>query len=167
MKEDRSTFISAMRRVASSVSVVTTNGPYGRHGATVSAFCSVSADPPTVLVCLNAKSRIANLVEHNRRYNVNVLPQDAEHLANRFCGMEDGKVADRFSEIELSDEDIPAISGATVVRCALEQVIVSGSHKIMIGRVLSTTAGEYKPLAYLDGGYHEVRPLVDQLPEFS
>lgn len=38
--------IEALRDVASSVSVVATDGAAGRHGATVSAFCSVSADPP-------------------------------------------------------------------------------------------------------------------------
>jgi flavin reductase (DIM6/NTAB) family NADH-FMN oxidoreductase RutF len=48
-----------MRRVASSVTVVTTDGAAGRFGTTVSAFSSVSADPPTVLVCLFAQSRIA------------------------------------------------------------------------------------------------------------
>ena len=54
----REEFIEALRGVASSVSVVTTDGAAGRHGATVSAFCSVSADPPTLLVCLRGQSRI-------------------------------------------------------------------------------------------------------------
>jgi flavin reductase (DIM6/NTAB) family NADH-FMN oxidoreductase RutF len=46
----RDPFIRAMRGVANSVAIVTTDGVAGRHGATVSAFCSVSADPPSVLV---------------------------------------------------------------------------------------------------------------------
>lgn len=166
MQEKRSAFISTMRRVASSVTVVTTNGPFGRHGATVSAFCSVSADPPTVLVCLHSKSRIADLVARNRCYNVNVLPDDCEHLARRFCGVEDELFPDRFSEISLVDEEIPAISGATIVRCSLQQSIVSGSHQIMIGRVLSTTESAIKPLAFLDGSYHEVRPLAGKPQEW-
>ena len=64
----RQDFINAMRTVASSVSVVTTDGPVGRHGATVSAFCSVSADPPTLLVCLNSGSRIARTVAENGQF---------------------------------------------------------------------------------------------------
>ena len=55
----RDAYVHAMRRVASSVAVVTTDGPAGCHGATVSAFSSVSADPPTILVCLRGGSRIA------------------------------------------------------------------------------------------------------------
>ena len=68
----RKSFISAMRRVASSVTVVTTDGPGGRHGATVSAFYSV-ADPPSALVCLKADSRIARSVSaRNGVFCVNV-----------------------------------------------------------------------------------------------
>ena len=59
----RDNFLQAMRRVASSVTVVTTDGPHGRHGATVSAFCSVSADPPSVLICLRADSRIESRIQ--------------------------------------------------------------------------------------------------------
>ena len=55
----RDLFIKGMRQVASSVAVVTTLGAHGRHGATVSAFSSVSADPPQLLVCLRSASRIA------------------------------------------------------------------------------------------------------------
>lgn len=55
----RDDFIAAMRQIASTVAVVTTAGPGGKHGATVSSFCSVSADPPTMLVCLHGASRIA------------------------------------------------------------------------------------------------------------
>ena len=60
--QQRTAFIHAMRGVAASVTVVTTNGKAGRRGATVSAFCSVSADPPTILVCLNKSSGIADAV---------------------------------------------------------------------------------------------------------
>ncbi|MEQ9673623.1 MAG: flavin reductase family protein, partial [Roseovarius indicus] len=82
----REDFISAMRRVAASVTVVTTDGPAGRAGATVSAFSSVSADPPTVLVCLHAQSRIAGFVQENKRFCVNVLPERFSDIADRFAG---------------------------------------------------------------------------------
>ena len=58
--QQRTAFIHAMRGVAARVTVVTTNGKAGQRGATVSAFCSVSADPPTILVCLNKSSGIAD-----------------------------------------------------------------------------------------------------------
>jgi len=66
-----------MRQVAATVTVVTTDGPSGQAGATVSAFTSLSADPPSVLVCLRADSRIARAVQDNGVFCVNVLPEDA------------------------------------------------------------------------------------------
>ena len=156
---DRSDFIGAMRHVANSVSVVTTNGSAGRHGATVSAFCSVSADPPTALVCLHAKSRIADLVVKNREFNINILAQENRHFAERFAGMHDAAISDRFDGITVSDHTIPELPGATVLGCRVDQCLLSGSHRVVIGRVRSVTNGTKHPLTYLDGAYHQVMPL--------
>ncbi|MEM7269736.1 MAG: flavin reductase family protein [Pseudomonadota bacterium] len=148
----RDAFIAAMRRVASSVSVVTTDGPAGRHGATVSAFCSVSADPPTVLVCLNGPSRIARLVTANGGFCVNVLPEGAEDLARRFAGAEDDDAPNRFSGLDTSGAQ-PVIEGATGLMCMLDQVIPMETHVICVGRVVEADLGGPRPLTYLDGRY--------------
>ena len=55
MTKLRNEFISCMRNLVSSVTVVTTDGKTGRHGATVSSFASVTADPPILSICLNQK----------------------------------------------------------------------------------------------------------------
>jgi len=156
----RAAFISAMRRVASSVTVVTTDGPAGRHGATVSAFCSVSADPPSALVCLKADSRIARSVAANRAFCVNVLPQLREDIADRFAGRHDDCVADRFDGVDCAPAEIsgPVIAGATTFSCILRETVDSGSHRIFIGHVVEVREGARAPLAYLDGAYHRVVP---------
>ena len=77
----REDFIAAMRHVASSVTVVTTNGASGKHGATVSAFASVSADPPTVMVCLRSDSRIAKAVVQNKNFAACVLAKNTAEMA--------------------------------------------------------------------------------------
>lgn len=156
----REAFIAAMRRVASSVTVVTTAGDGGRHGATVSAFCSVSADPPAMLICLRAESRIAAAVTENRVFCVNVLPQRHQQIADRFAGRHDHQVADRFEGVacEAVSMPAPALTGATVFCCMLVETIRSGSHRIFIGDVLETRAGALSPLAYLDGAYQRVVP---------
>ncbi len=156
---DRDQFVSAMRRVASSVTVVTTDGDAGKHGATVSAFCSVSADPPMVLVCLNAASNIAAKVERNRVFNINILPQGSVDLATRFCGSQDHLIKNRFDDIETLETELPAFPGATVLSCELDQSVPSGSHKIIIGRVVDTFTGDAAPLTYFDGAYHGIKPL--------
>lgn len=159
---DRSAFLRAMRRVASSVSVVTTDGPAGRHGATVSAFCSVSADPPTVLVCLNAASRIAATVRGNAVFAVNVLPEEATHLADRFagrCGAED-----RFDGIDWRGGRVPQFPGATVLVCEVADAPLSGTHLVVLGRVVEAVEGAARPLAYHDGGFRRVVPLAEGRP---
>ncbi len=155
---DRTTFINAMRGVAQSVTVVTTDGPLGRHGTTVSAFCSVSADPPTALVCLNASSKISEMVLGNRYFNINVLPHDAKYIADRFAGAHDKTIEDRFDNIALDTGTIPTISGAAVFRCELDQTLLSGSHQIVIGKVLGAQNLSTHPLTYLDGNYHHIVP---------
>lgn len=156
----RDAFIRAMRAVANTVTVVTTDGPAGRHGATVSAFASVSADPPTTLICLRGDSRIARQVSENGTFCVNVLPQSSQDIASRFAGADDGRVADRFDGIGVCriDGRSPAIDGATAFACAVEQVIASGSHRIFIGRVETVREGPDAPLTYLDGAYHRLVP---------
>lgn len=157
---DRDAFIAAMRNVASSVSVVTTDGPAGRHGATVSAFCSVSADPPAVLVCLKADSRIAHSVTRNRAFSVNVLAEPSQFVAARFAGCQDHEVADRFDGIACDDfqPQGPAITDATVFSCELSETTDFGSHRIFIGRVVELRVGTKPPLAYMNGAYHAVVP---------
>ena len=156
----RAAFISAMRRVASSVTVVTTDGPAGSHGATVSAFCSVSAEPPQVLICLRADSRIAQIIGDNGSFCVNVLPQLREDIADRFAGRHDDCVADRFDGVDCAPAEIsgPAIAGATTFSCVLSEMVDSGSHRIFIGHVVDVREGARAPLAYLDGAYHRVVP---------
>lgn len=160
MESGRKAFIDAMRSVASSVTVVTTDGIAGRYGVTVSAFCSVSADPPTILVCLSSASRITQHVIENRKLNINVLPQNADHIAQRFAGAHDHEVEDRFDNIPLNISDVPSISGATVLSCAVDQIIPSGSHQIVIGKVISVEKASKQPLTYYDGAYHQITPLA-------
>ncbi|MEM7069557.1 MAG: flavin reductase family protein [Pseudomonadota bacterium] len=162
MQLDRAEFIGAMRNVANTVSVVTTNGDAGRHGATVSAFCSVSADPPTALVCLHGMSRIADLVQKNGNFNINILAEGTRHYADRFAGMHDGSISDRFEGIDTDPDAIPELPGATVLICEIDQCIPSGSHVIVIGKVRAVSNGDKHPLTYLDGAYHQVTPLQIQ-----
>lgn len=163
---DRDRFIGAMRRVAASVTVVTTDGPAGRYGATVSAFSSVSADPPTVLVCLHGQSRIAQAVQDNGRFCVNVLPEGSTDIADRFAGRHDARVSDRFSGVDCYGlpGTPPQIDGAIVFQAEVQQTLLSGSHLIVIGRVGAVLGGDSRPLTYHDGAYHRVVPDAAHAP---
>ena len=147
-----------MRNVANSVAVVTTNGPAGQHGATVSAFSSVSADPPTTLVCLRMESRIARAVMQNKVFCVNVLPQSGQRIAERFAGRDDDQCNNRFDGIDChgAPGSAPILSGATAFYCTVEQVVTSGSHQIFIGNVVDLQEGGSAPLTYVSGAYHRI-----------
>jgi flavin reductase (DIM6/NTAB) family NADH-FMN oxidoreductase RutF len=158
---DRTLFIEAMRHVAQSVTVVTTKGKNGAAGATVSAFSSLSADPPSVLICLRSDSRIALAVNQNKAYCVNILPEGAGELAERFAGRFDIEQPDRFGAIKCVDGPSGAIlDGATAFDCALEKIISHGSHDICIGNVTAITHRGTRPLAYMDGSFQIVRPVT-------
>jgi flavin reductase (DIM6/NTAB) family NADH-FMN oxidoreductase RutF len=79
-------FIDAMRRVPTAVSVITTDGPAGRFGVTVSAVASVSAEPRMLLVCVNRRSPACAAIRENRIFTVNFLSESQSHVADCFAG---------------------------------------------------------------------------------
>ena len=159
MNAAREAFISAMRQVAATVTVVTTDGPAGQAGATVSAFTSLSADPPSVLVCLKADSRIALAVQGNGVFCVNVLPEDAVEVAQAFAGAFDDRLSSRFEGQEVTTTEFgPILPRATAFTCSLNHRHVHGSHAICIGDVTGISDAGEKPLTYMSGTFHIVRP---------
>jgi flavin reductase (DIM6/NTAB) family NADH-FMN oxidoreductase RutF len=85
MPPDPSSFKSVLSRFASGVTVVTTRLGKRRHGLTVSAFCSVSVEPPRVLVCLNNESDSKPLVERSGVFAVHILGTQQAALGTRFA----------------------------------------------------------------------------------
>ena len=155
----RQHFIDAMRQVASTVTVVTTDGPAGQAGATVSAFSSLSADPPSVLVCLKADTRIAETVAGNRTFCVNILSEDHVEIAQRFAGAFDRTNPDRFEGLDVIITEFgPTLPRATSFTCTLRHRHIHGSHAICIGDVTGISNAGEKPLTYMSGAFHIVRP---------
>jgi flavin reductase (DIM6/NTAB) family NADH-FMN oxidoreductase RutF len=84
----RRRFLIGMSHAACTVNVVTTDGAAGRHGVTVSAMVSVSADTPqpTLLVCIHHLSPVADALLKNGVFCVNVLREDQAHISDSFAG---------------------------------------------------------------------------------
>ena len=159
MSTPRDAFITAMRQVAATVTVVTTDGPAGMAGATVSAFTSLSADPPSVLVCLKADSRIAQTVRDNGVFCVNVLSEDGVELAANFAGAFDQTKPNRFQGLDITQtEEGPILPRATAFTCSLDHSVIHGSHAICVGNVTGISNAGEKPLTYMSGAFHVVRP---------
>ena len=155
-------FIAAMGRAVTGVTVVTTDGPAGRFGITVSAFASVSADPPMVLACVNRKSPVAEAVLANKALCINILT-DAHHaVADTFAGR---SAAGRPYDFGVCDWSIAATGSPVFAEalatfdCNLESWHDAGTHRIFIGRVAAAGHAEARPLAYTQRGYRQVVAL--------
>ena len=96
---DRQTFREAMARLGAPVNIITTDGAGGLRGFTASAVCSVTDDPPMLLVCLNRNSdpNAALGLKCNRALCVNTLTGEQQHLSPIFAGMTEHDVPGRFA----------------------------------------------------------------------
>ncbi|QBY00349.1 flavin reductase [Rhodophyticola sp. CCM32] len=150
----RDGFIEGMSRAAASVSVVTTDGPAGRAGVTVSAMTSISADGdrPTMLACVNASSSSLPLILENKCFCINVLRIDQNDISDIFSGRLPAPDGDKFNcvEAEPMPSGAPRLVGALVsFDCVLISAEKHGTHHICIGAVDKVvTAPDGSPLLY-------------------
>jgi len=150
---DAHRFRSVLSRFASGVTVVTAAGSDGMdHGMTVSAFCSLSLDPPLILVCIDHGTVMHGILEQARAFTVNVLAFDQEDLARKFSDPDD----DRFEGTSYARgaNGLALLTGAAAwLECALTGRYEGGDHTIFVGRVEAADAGDTPPLVYYRGGY--------------
>ncbi|WP_175407969.1 flavin reductase family protein [Streptomyces sp. TRM64462] len=143
-----STFVDAMAAVPGPVAVVTTVDPSGgRWGFTASAFCSLSLDPPLVLVCLAKSAGCHRAFTGSDAFLVNVLADDQADIARRFGGHgRDKFAAGDMTPIELGIPGLP--SAASRLVCVTHSVLDGGDHSILVGRVHAASVQERTPLVY-------------------
>jgi flavin reductase len=152
----REQFVSAMRFAVTGVNVVTTSGPSGQFGLTVSAMCPVSADPALLLVCINQKSPICDALVVNRVFCINVLSTQQHEIARVFSGdAGTAKVYDfGAAQWESGRANVARLIGAIATfDCELEDVHSAGTHRIFIGRVCSASTHSGTPLLHTDRSY--------------
>ena len=155
-----------MAQQVSSVCVITTVFEGKRHGLTVTAMCSVSAEPPRLLVCVNKSGMSHEMLGKSGVFCVNVLSESQDKIAKGFAGML-GKAFDRFSLGEWHElaTGAPVLAGAAAAfDCRLVQVMDQFSHSIMIGEVVAVTTKTQDPLLY---GGRKFRNLRKHMSETS
>lgn len=140
-------FRAAMAAVASPVAVVTTLTGDLPHGTTVSAFTSLSMDPPMVLVSLARTSALLHRIRDTRRFGVNVLGAAHAGVATAFA-RKDGPA--RFAGTGWSiDHDLPRLTGAPGwLACRTAGLLDGGDHVIVLGEVLAADSSDSPPLVY-------------------
>jgi len=145
-------FVAAMKRAVAGVSVVTTDGVAGRFGITVSAFSSVSAEPPMVLACVNRRSPVCAAIRANGVFSVNLLAAQHAPVADMFAGRPREGAAFDFGAHRwrvAGANACPLLEDALAAfHCRLHAATDAGSHTVFIGAVLDTLASSHVPLAY-------------------
>ena len=154
MPIDSQAFKEALRGWASGVTVVTTRADDQMHGMTVSAFSSVSADPPLVLVCANRSSITHQLIELGGVFAVNILGSEQSEISNVFASTAHEDARLEFVSWSEGETGAPLIDGAVVsLECRVRSAHREGSHTIYVGQVEAVHIGEAEPLLYYQGGY--------------
>ncbi len=153
----RSDFRDAMSCVAGSVSVVTTSAGGRPYGTTVTAFVSLSMDPPIILVSLARTSSLLAQVEDRARLGVNVLAADKAGVAAQFSR----RGVDRFAGVTWREvHGAPILSGVHAwAAVEVSRTIEAGDHVLLLGEVLAAHGGEGSPLTYWRRGYGTHRPV--------
>lgn len=156
----RPDFRSAMANLSAAVTVVTTDGRRGRAGMTVSAACSVTASPPTVLVCVNRSSRSHDVLVANGRLCLNILGREHEALAMHFAGATRVPTAERFTDErwDLETYGVPVLQGAAAaVVGTVRHRRRAGSHTVLFVDVEQVrTDDDGGALVYFQRRFHEL-----------
>jgi flavin reductase (DIM6/NTAB) family NADH-FMN oxidoreductase RutF len=154
MSIDRDSFRQTLSRFASGVTVVSTRRADGTPiGVTVSSFCSVSLEPPLILVCLDKANQDVEAYAEGKSFAVNVLAADQAVISNTFAFP--GPVPP-FKTIPFSEglDGVPMLEGAAAtLQCARHATHDGGDHWIVVGRVEEAAWTEKPLLIYAEGSY--------------
>ena len=153
---DPQAFRAAMGAVATPVSIVTTNLDTP-HGTTVSAFASLSLDPPMVLVSLQHDSDLLELIEGSGRFGLNVLAFDQAGIAATFAK----RGLDRFASVDWAlDQGLPRIAGiASWAACRVIDLVRAGDHTIVTGLVEAADSFDVAGLVYQHRRFGHFTPV--------
>jgi flavin reductase (DIM6/NTAB) family NADH-FMN oxidoreductase RutF len=157
-------FKKALQLWASGVAVVTSQSEkYGVRGMTVTAFSSVSAEPPQILVCLNQSADTAENIDQNQRFAVNILNANQQDISNHFSG--GSSQEERFANAawHLGSTGVPILDESLMsLECKVIEKVRAGTHWVIIGEVQDVTSRSGKPLLYFRSNYRQLADAVSE-----
>lgn len=149
-------FRSTLSRFACGVTIVTTRDAAGElFGITVSAFSSVSLDPPLVLICVDRSAASHDPLIESGIFTVNLLNAEQSAISQRFAS----PIAAKFSGIDftLGEFGLPLLSGCIAnLECRVRNTADGGDHTIFIAEVQTAAIADGDPLLYFRGDYRAV-----------
>jgi len=151
-------YLGAMRYLAAGCSIIASSDGVERAGLTATAICSLTADPPRLLVCVNRDVRAHEVIVDSGTLSVNVLAESQVEMARRFAGMvKDVRGEDRFlGGAWLTGRlGAPILDGALAsFDCRVIEAIPASTHTIFICEVLAVVAdGNAAPLLFFNRAF--------------
>lgn len=151
-------FLGAMRYFAAGCTIIAASDGAERSGLTATAVCSVTAEPPRLLVCINREVRAHAVIVDSGTLSVNVLSEAQEGLAKRFAGMVKGVSGEeRFREGNWVEGKLgaPVLAGALAsFDCRVVEAIPASTHTIFICEVVDVASdGDAAPLIFFNRAF--------------
>jgi flavin reductase (DIM6/NTAB) family NADH-FMN oxidoreductase RutF len=158
MSIDAAAFKQGMRHLAASVTLITTRHRELRGGLTATAVCSVSAEPPQLLICVNRTASAHDPIGEAGFFCVNILAPEHRKIAERFAGMDGVEGDARFVDLgewSTLSTGAPVLKGCPVsFDCKLVTKVAAGTHTIYLGEIVDISLDPAAhALLYCDGAF--------------
>ena len=139
------------------VTIVTVKDGEEMRGMTVNSFCSVSLDPPLILICIGKDHITHELIKASRGFAINILRENQKELSERFSKVDE--VGERFRGVStrVAATGSPILEGCLAfIDCELVAEYSGGDHTIFLARAEAVGSAEDrgKALVFYQGEYH-------------
>ena len=149
---DSKEFRNVIGHFMSGVTIISTHFDGVDYGMTASSVCSLSLEPPMVVVCLNRQIPTQTAVSNAGVFAVNILSEKQGWLAERFGSRRD----DKFDAVEVvrGNSDVPVLAGSLAhLRCRVVEKVEAGTHTVFMAEVTEVFSDDGRPLAYYRGAF--------------
>jgi flavin reductase (DIM6/NTAB) family NADH-FMN oxidoreductase RutF len=133
-------FRLAMREFASGVALISAVHGDKKSGCTATSLCSLSLEPPSLIVCIERGSATLAVIGSASAFGVSIVGAEHEALADRFAGRTGLKGAARFAGADWMTlaTGAPLLTDALAsMDCRVEEILERHTHAIVIGRILA------------------------------
>jgi flavin reductase len=153
--EPSEAFRHSMRRLATTVALITSGRGEGWVGMAATAVVTISADPPTLLVAVNRSASLHATLHAEKRFCVNLLSDRHRDLVPVFSGQKKGLARFQIGEWAKTPQGLPILVDALACLCCqTETALDVGTHTLFIGRVDHVVNHpDIDPLIWVDGGF--------------
>lgn len=153
-------FKQVMRGVASTVAIVTAAQDGCPVGMAATSFCSVSMNPPAILVCVNEAASVFSPIQASQQLCINILSSRSQEVCSSFGGRYSQEERFRHHDWRWTPEGLPLLADAqAVLVCKVVREVHHGTHWVFLADVcaIHQASDSIDPLVYVNGAYAEIQ----------